>query len=77
MKNTTTPAAIRARFSKLSKAVREARQTATDYAFNNRPLSPAQTDEHRRLVARADAAQDAVDVFYNANRAAVGGDLRC
>ena len=72
-----TTASTSARFSKLNKAVRAARQGATDFAFNNRPLSPAQVAEHRALVAVADAAQDARDAFYAANAKSVGGALNC
>lgn len=72
-----TAAQIRAQWTKLNSARRAARQAATDFAFNNKPLSPAQTEEWRALVAKADAAQDACDRFYVANAASVGGDLRC
>ena len=72
-----TTASTSARFSKLNKAVRAARQGATDFAFNNRPLSPAQVAEHQELVAVADAAQDTCDTFYAGNSQAVGGALKC
>ena len=66
-----------AKHTKLHNARRAARQAAADYAFNNRPLSPEQVTEHRALVALADAAQDACDVFYAANCKAAGGALSC
>ena len=66
-----------AKHTKLNNARRAARQAAADYAFNNRPLSPEQVTEHRALVALADAAQDACDVFYAANCKAAGGALNC
>jgi hypothetical protein len=73
----TNPAAVSAKFTKLNKAVCAARQAATDFALNNRPLSPAQTEEWRTLQAKADAAQDAVDAFY-AKHGRLGTDsLKC
>jgi len=77
MQTTTASKTVSARFSKLNKATRAARRAATDFAFNNRPLSPAQVAEHRALVAVADAAQDACDAFYAANAKSVGGELKC
>lgn len=77
MKTTTNPAALSAKFTKLSKAVRTARQAATDFAFNNRPLSPAQTEEWRALQAKADAAQDAVDAFYAQHGRLGTNSLKC
>lgn len=74
---TTTARAVSAKHTKLNNARRAARQAAADYAANNKPLSPEQVTEHRALVARADAAQDACDAFYAANCKAVGGLLGC
>ena len=66
-----------AKWTKLNKTTRAARQAAADYAFNNKPLSPEQVTEHRALVAIADAAQDACNAFYAANCKAAGGSLNC
>jgi hypothetical protein len=74
MKTTTNTAA---KWTKLNKTVRAARQAAADYAFNNKPLSPEMVSEHRALVATADAAQAACDAFYAANCKAAGGSLNC
>jgi hypothetical protein len=73
----TTARSASAMWTKFNNARRAARQAATDYAFNARPLSPEQTAEHRRLVAVADAASDSCDAFYAVNSKAAGGLLNC
>jgi hypothetical protein len=74
---TTTHRAASAKFTKLNNARRAARQDAADFAFNNRPLSQEQVAEHRRMVAVADAAQDACDEFVAKYGKAAGGPLAC
>jgi hypothetical protein len=76
-KQMATVKAATAMHTRLHNARRAARQAAADFAFNNRPLSPAQVEEHRVLVAKADAAQDACDAFYAVNCKAAGGSLNC
>lgn len=70
-------AAIRAKHTRLCAAARTTHQAAVDFAFNNKPLTPAQEEEHARLVKVADDAAKARDDFYKANCKAAGGCLRC
>jgi hypothetical protein len=71
------PSVVSAQWTKLNNRRRTARRAAADFAFDNRPLSPAQVEEHRAMVAAADATQDACDAFYAANAASAGGALNC
>lgn len=76
MSNANTDTALRARFTKLCKATRAARRTATDFRHSG-PLSPEQVTQLRSLDAAADAAQDAEDAFYKQHCARAGGPLKC